>query len=152
MTQAKKILLIVGTSLLVLLTLSNSFLIYLLITTYQTDSSSPNPFYEWNERKQLLLRYDSKSPIDPAQSKRLISQTLKDHPSILCDEPVILIANPDLKPLVAEILEEDTTILESYPITLHKYPELMEMNPNLEPILDGILERTDNPYITSLFL
>lgn len=151
MSKTKKTLLIIGASLLVLLVLSNSFLIFLLVKTYQSESSAPDPFYEWNERKQLLLRYNPDSPIDPEQNKYLVAQTLKDTPYILRDEPIILIANPDLKPLVAEILEEEPSILENDPLILYNYPELMEMNPNLKPILENILESTDNPYVTSLF-
>lgn len=151
MTKARKVILLIGASILALLVISNSFFIYLLVTTYQAESSATDPFYEWNHKKQLLLRYTPDSAADPEQSKILVSATLEDSPSILRDEPIIFIANPDLKPLVAEILEEKPSILETDPLILYKYPELMEMNPNLEPILDGILERTDNPYITSLF-
>lgn len=151
MTRSKKVLLIIGSSLLALLVISNSFFIYLLVTTYRNDQTATDPFYEWNEKRQLLLRYNPDSPADPKQQSILVLNTLKDYPSILRDEPIIFIANPDLKPLVAKILEDEPSILENDPLTLYKYPELIELNPNLEPILDSILERTDNPYITSPF-
>lgn len=151
MSKIKKALLIIGASLLTLLVLSNSFFIYILVITYQNDSSASDPFIEWSMRKQILLRYNPESLIDPEESKSLVVNTLKDYPNILRDEPIIFIANPDLKPLVAEILEEEPSILESAPLILYDYPELMELNPNLEPILEDILENNDNIYVTSLF-
>lgn len=155
MSKSKKIFLIIIASLVTLLVLSNSFFIYLLANAYQADKqaemSALDPFSEWNAKKQLLLRYTPNSTVDPDRSKYLVTQTIKDNPSILRDEPIILIANPALKPLVAEILEEEPSILEEDPLTLYKYPELMELNPNLKPILNSILERTENPNITSLF-
>ncbi len=151
MTRTKKILMIIGASLLTLLVISNTFFIYLLVTTYRNDKNATDPFYEWNEKRQILLRYNPDSLVDSEQQSMLVLEALKDDPSILCDEPIIFIANPDLKPLVAKILEEEPSILENNPLTLYKYPELIELNPKLKPILDDILERTDNPYITSLF-
>ena len=60
-------------------------------------------------------------------------------------------ANPDLKPLVAEILEEEPSILDEDPLILYKYPELIDINPDLKPMLEDILENTDDPYVKSVF-
>ena len=137
---------IIGTVLLTLLVLANSFFIYLLVDLYQFESQKPDPFYEWHQRRQVLLRYSPDSHADHEQLKLLVTLTLKDYPNILRDEPIILIANPDLKPLVAEILEEEPSILEEDPLILYRYPELMEMNPALKPILEDILEKPNNSY------
>ncbi len=145
MSKTKKVLLIIGASLLVLLVLSNSFFIYLLATSYQADNMTPDPYQQMSLKKQVLLSYDPDSSVDPEAHKELIAQTLKDSPGILRTEPIILIANPDLKPLIAEILEEDPSILEDDPFTLYDYPELMEINPDLKPILIDVLEKSGDP-------
>ncbi len=81
----------------------------------------------------------------------LVTLALKDYPCILRDKPIVFIAYPDLKPLVAEILEEDSSILGSDLLTLYKYPELMEVNPDLKPILEDIFEKTDDSYAKAVF-
>lgn len=150
MSKLKKTLLIIGASLLTLLVLSNSFFIYLLFTLDKNDGYE-QAFYAWEMRRRALLRYTPDSHVDPEHTKELVTLILKDSSSILRDEPIIFISNPDLKPLVAEILEEEPSILEDDPLTLYKYPELMEINPKLKPILEGILERTDDPYLSQYF-
>lgn len=152
MSKTKKVLLIVGASLLVLLVISNSFFIYLLSTSLQADKTAPDPYEQMSLKKHVFLSYDPNPSADPEAQKELIAQTLKDSPSILRNEPIIFIANPDLKPVIAEILEKDPSILEDDPYTLYYYPELMEINPNLETILNGVLEkRSDGSYIKELF-
>lgn len=151
MKRLKLVSRIAGVSLLILVVLANSFFIYLLVDMYQFESSKPNPFYEWHQRRQVLLRYSPDSHVDPEQLELLVRLTLKDHPNILRDEPIILIANPDLKPLVAEILEEEPSILEEDPLILYSYPELMELNPNLKPILDNALENPKNSRLKEWF-
>ncbi len=150
MSKTKKILTIIGVSLLTLLVLSNSFCIYLLITS-DRDGSSEQAFIDWDTRRRALLRYTPNSGVDPEHTKELVTMILKDTPEILRDEPIILIANPDLKPLVAEILEEEPSILDEDPLILYKYPELIDINPDLKPMLEDILENTDDPYVKSVF-
>lgn len=151
MSKAKKVLLIIGASLLTLLVISNSFFIYLLVSEKQADNSEPDYCFEMYTKRRNLLRYNKDAPADPVERKRLVEVTLKDVPNILYDEPIIFIANPDLKPLVAEILEEDPSILEKDPLILYYYPDLMEINPALEPMLEIILENTNDNYVKTLF-
>lgn len=150
MSKTKKTFVIIGAVLLTLLVLSNSFCIYLLISSNRNNSSE-QMFIDWDTRRRALLRYTPNSRVDPEHTKELVTMILKDTPTILRDEPIILISNPELKTLVAEILEEEPSILEEDPLTLYKYPELMDINPDLKPMLEDILANTDDPYVESVF-
>ncbi len=63
--------------------------------------------------------------------KSLVADILKDDPGIIAREPVIFLANPGLKPVVAEILAEDSSIRENCLLTIKRNPDLIELEPSL---------------------
>ncbi len=137
MSKAKKIILTVVAVFFGLLVLANSFLLYILIETFKAEHTTID--LSPDIHMSVLLNNDE-DLITTDFYKELVTGTLKDDPFILCKEPVIFIANPAIMPVVAEVLEEEPSILQSDPYIVAQYPELIEFNPNLKEIIEELLE------------
>lgn len=90
------------------------------------------------------LLYNDEEKLATDDYKSYIADILKDDPGILRREPVIFLANPAIKPVVAEILAEEPTILASDPNIIAQYPDLLELNPELKDMVKEFLEEPGN--------
>ncbi|MCX4354968.1 MAG: hypothetical protein OSJ43_01950 [Oscillospiraceae bacterium] len=128
MSKTKKIILTVLAVLFGLLVLANTFMIWILAETIRAEHSVIN------QRPSLymntLLNNDEETLASDSY-KSLVADILKDDPGIIAREPVIFLANPGLKPVVAKILAEDSSIREHCLLTIKRNPDLIELEPSL---------------------
>lgn len=141
MYENQKIILTVLAVIFGLLVLSNSFMIWLLAEAIKAEHSviDPRPSMYMN-----ALLYNDEEKLATDDYKSYIADILKDDPGILRREPVIFLANPAIKPVVAEILAEEPTILASDPNIIAQYPDLLELNPELKDMVKEFLEEPGN--------
>ncbi|MCM1164581.1 MAG: hypothetical protein NC299_08090 [Lachnospiraceae bacterium] len=141
MTKAKKIILTVLAVIFGLLVLSNSFMIWLLVETARSEhgvtdlrpSMYMSALLENNEEELATDDY-----------KRFVADILKEDPYIITREPVIFLANPAIKPIVAEILADEPSILAENPKIISRNPELLELCPDLKDTVKEFLGQSEN--------
>lgn len=63
---------------------------------------------------------------DICGKKDYVTQVIKNHSTIITDRPYILLINPDLKPVLKEILKEDPGIAEDNTSIKIIFPELFD--------------------------
>ena len=63
---------------------------------------------------------------DICSKKDYVTDVIKEYSTIITDRPYILLINPDLKPVLKEILKENSDIAESNPSFKVIFPELFE--------------------------
>ncbi|MBD5128995.1 MAG: hypothetical protein HDT43_03595 [Ruminococcaceae bacterium] len=141
MKKSKKIILTVLAVIFGLLVLSNSFMIYILVETVRAEHSviDLRPSIYMN----ALLTNDEET-LATDNYKQYITDILMDDPSIITREPVIFLANPGIKPIIAEILVEEPSILVSNPKIVTRNPELLELNPELKNTVKEYIEQHKN--------
>lgn len=135
--KAKKIILTITAVFFGLLVLANSFMVYILINLYREEHAVTD--LTPGMHMSVLLNNDEEA-ITTDFYKGLVADTLKSDPHILNKEPVIFLANPAIKPIVAEVLEEEPVILQSEPNIITYYPELIELNPDLKDVVKELLQ------------
>lgn len=137
MSKAKKIILTIIAVFFGLLVLANTFMLYILIEAYRAEHGTTDLTPKIN--MSVLLNNDEDT-ITTDFYKELVTDTLKNDPHILNNEPVIFLANPAIKPIVAEVLEEEPVILQSEPNIITYYPELIDLNPDLKDVVKELLQ------------
>ncbi|MDE7362311.1 MAG: hypothetical protein K2N38_10305 [Oscillospiraceae bacterium] len=138
MSKAKKIIFTVLAVVFGLLVLSNCFMIWQLGEVARTYHGVTD--LRPQIRMDILLNNDT-NKLATEDYKLDVAAIMEEDPGIITREPIIFIANPGLKPIVAEILAEDPSILEDCLKIVTRNPDLLELNPELKETVKDYLEK-----------
>lgn len=75
-----------------------------------------------------------------------VRDILMDDPNIFQDEPAILLVNPSIKPLVARVFAEESSVLECNLNTVSLHSDLLELEPALADRVKEMLDWPGDSY------